>query len=101
MTTDYFFNADGTVGIRESERSASFCDAGHGYSLRGDSLAMSVDARGQAGWHLAAVHRLLLEREQLADSLHHWVRRWRGLHGHAYELNSSPTNSCLVVAIRH
>ena len=41
LTTDYFFNADGMAGIRESERSASVCDADHGYSLRGDSLTMT------------------------------------------------------------
>jgi hypothetical protein len=39
LTTDYFFNADGTAGIRESQGGASVCDAY--YLLRGDSLTMT------------------------------------------------------------
>ena len=41
MTTDYFFNADGTAGIRKSQGSQSVCDADYSYSLRGDSLTMT------------------------------------------------------------
>ncbi len=101
LTTDYFFNADGTVGIRESERSASFCDAGHGYSLRGDSLTMtSTPEAGPGG--ISQQYTVSFSNGNNSLTLFTTGSGDGGAcTGTLTRVNSSPTNSCLVVAIRH
>jgi hypothetical protein len=102
LTTNYFFNADGTVGIRESERSASFCDADHGYSLRGDSLTMT-STRSEAG-RGGVSQQYTVSFSNGNNSLTLFTTGscdGAACTGTLTRVNSKPTNSCLVVAIRH
>lgn len=102
LKTNYFFSTDGTVGIRESERSASFCDADHGYSLRGDSLTIT-STPSQAGPG-GVSQQYTVSFSNGNNSLTLFTTGscdGGGCTSTLTRVNSNPTNRCLVVAIHH